>query len=84
MTDLRIPDTDVLGQPTGPSEFIRSHWAVLIDVPVNDVVGPHLLGCQDEASARRRLKWWQDNRPDAAPRLVRRKVVETFGDWQAA
>lgn len=83
MADLRIPDMDVLGEPTGHYEIIRSHWAVWIDAAVNDVAGPHLLACQDEAGARARLKWLQENRPDASPRLVRRKIVEAFGEWQA-
>lgn len=65
-----------------PCEVIRSHWAVLIATPVNGVPGPHLLACQDEASARRRLAWWQEHRPDAAPKLVRRRIVEAFGEWE--
>lgn len=84
MTALQIPDTDVLGQPTGPSEVARSHWAILIDTAVNGVPGPHLLTCQDETSARRRFEWWQTSRPDADPRLVRRRIVETFGEWEPA
>lgn len=81
---LVIPDATVLGVPTRPYEWVRSEWAVLIDCPVNDVAGPHLLDTQDEASARKRLLFWQTNRPDANARLVRRKVVETFGEWEAA
>lgn len=84
MNALQIPDTDVLGQPTGPSEVVRSHWAVLIDTAVNGVPGPHLLDAQNEASAHRRLEWWQQNRPDANPQLVRRRIVETFGEWEVA
>lgn len=84
MTALQIPDTDVLGHPTGPSEVVRSHWAILIDTAVNGVPGPHLMDAQDETSARRRLSWWQTNRPDADPRLVRRRIVETFGEWEPA
>ncbi|MGX6604821.1 hypothetical protein ACWKSP_22235 [Micromonosporaceae bacterium Da 78-11] len=80
---LVVPDTDVLGQPTAPCEIIRSHWAVLIDAPVQGFEGPHMLGCQDEASARARLRCWQEDRPDANPQLIRRKVVETFGEWEA-
>lgn len=82
--ELAIPDTDVLGWPTAPYEFIRSHWAVLIDAPVNNVPGPHMLDTEGEAAARDRLAWWQENRPDANPRLIRRKIVETFGAWEAA
>lgn len=81
---LVIPGTDVLGCPTAPCEVARSHWAVLIDIPVQGVPGPHLLGDQDEASARDRLAWWQRRRPDASVRLVRRKVVESFGAWEEA
>jgi hypothetical protein len=84
VSGLQIPDIDVLGQPTGSSRVIRSHWAVLISTPVNDVPGPHLLACQDETSARRRLAWWQTNRPDAEPKLVRRRIVETFEEWEPA
>lgn len=84
MTGLRIPDTDVLGQPTGPSQVVRSHWAVLISTPVDGVPGPHLLASQDEKAARIRLTWWQNKRPDAEPQLVRRRIVETFGEWEPA
>lgn len=83
-SSLVIPDTDVLGEPTAPSEWVRSHWAVLIDTAVQGVPGPHMLGSQDEASARKRLAWWQESRPDTNPRLVRRKVVEVFGEWEEA
>lgn len=84
MTDLVIPDLDVLGQPTAPYSWTRSEWAVLIDTAVQGVPGPHMLGCQDEASARDRLAAWQQDRPEASPRLLRRKIVETFGDWEVA
>jgi len=82
-TDLGIPELDVLGQPTAPYAWVRSEWAVLIDTAMNDVPGPHLLGCQDERSARNRFDWWVQNRPDANPHLLRRKIEETFGAWEA-
>jgi hypothetical protein len=81
---LVIPETDVLGQPTGPTKVLQSHWAVLIDGAVNDIPGPHLLAIRDEATARMQWAWWQENRPDTNPRLVRRKITETYGEWEAS
>jgi hypothetical protein len=80
--DLVVPDLDVLGQPTSPYTWTRSEWAVLIDAAVRDVPGPHLLGCQDEQSARSRFDWWHQHWPETNPRLLRRKIVESFGEWQ--
>ncbi len=79
-----IPDTDILGVPTASYEWARSHWAVLINAPMNEIPGPHLLACDSKAQARTRLDWWLTNHPDAAARLIRRKVVERFGDWEFA
>jgi hypothetical protein len=81
---IHIPGTDDMGHPTAPSEVIRSHWAVLVDATMGGVPGPHLLTCQDETAARRRLGWWQTERPTANPTLVRRRIVETFGEWEPA
>ncbi len=83
-TPLAIPDTDVLGVPTRPYEWVRSHWAVLHGGLMNGFPGPHLSPCNSEAHARTRLDWWKTNHPEAEPKLIRRKVVERFGEWEAA
>lgn len=78
-------EADVTGQPVGARGETRTHWAVLVDCPIRDVPGPHLLGSESvEGHARQRLWWWQEKRPDANPRLVRQKVVTTYGPWVVA
>jgi hypothetical protein len=83
-TVLVIPDTDALGVPTAPHEVIRSQWAVLIDTVVGGVAGPHMFPGQDEDSARIRLAWWLENRPDANPKLIRQEITESYGEWKEA
>lgn len=86
MTTPLIPDTDTLGQPTNPYSWARSEWALLVDCDLQGAPGPHLLAVagEGEAAAKIRLRWWQDSRPEVRARLVRRKIVETFGEWEEA
>lgn len=82
---MNIPDTDTLGSPTAPTTSTRQVFAVVVDCDIQGAPGPHLLSGEDtEAEARERLAWWQDNRPDVNPTLVRREIVTTRGPWESA
>lgn len=68
-------------------------WAVRIQTPITttdaeggqtEIPGPHLLECSSERAAWKRLEWWEANRPEGRPKLVRREVITTFGAWEDA
>jgi hypothetical protein len=59
-------------------------WAVRVHGPIRDVPGPHILECADHGLALLRLEWWQTNRPDFAPELLRRTVVVIRNAWEQA
>jgi len=84
MVSAELPEFDVIGEPATPSTVTRTDWAVVVDGLFNGHPGPHVLGVQDEREARERLAVWRQDRPSANARLIRRKVVETAGEWGPA
>lgn len=85
MTAMQIPEVDTLGQPTAPYTQTRTEWAVVIDFEIRAGAGAHHLGAQrTEVEARGRAAVWRARDARYAPRVIRREVVETAGEWEEA
>lgn len=64
------------------AEEVGYEWAIRVHCLIRDIPGPHILDCSSETVVRHRFTWWQANRPDASPELLRRTVTVTRSAWQ--